>query len=708
MRNARPNVILKVVNVPIVTYPGPGCIVEYMEANAPQIALVTEEQGGKLRLLLPNRRETRLSINRLLPWSGPVLPDISSKDKNIQNLEEHRKSRKSIAESIGSFEVWELSQGEVDKATAQWFAELFVQDPSVDTIAAYGHVLLQTKSHFRFQNPHFEVFSASLVEARLAEQNAQHEREALISGGAAFFRILWDVWSKKRTLPLADSNEWPPESVTELLKRILRSRIADPESSEYEVIWRSLIKGLPEMQHMALHLATAWGLVPAHHNYWLDKADYAAGDSWSETYVDEIEHIISQIQQGTSTLSLPYISIDSATTKDIDDAYYVEKLPDNGYKLHLALACPALVWPFGTSLDKAVMHRTTSLYLPEATYHMLPEVLGTDMLSLIQGELRPSLHVCMEVDSAGQILSCMPSLQWLTIKANLTYEDCEDLLEGHASSDNAAMPYKEQIILGEELSLLRQKTRIAAGAVVMDRPDNKIILEGQGEHTKVSIEETRTTPRAQLLVSEMMVLASAALAIWAKEQNIPLLYRTQDVAIPREYAGIWTKPHDMSRIIRALTPSSLELNPKPHAGLGVPCYTPITSPLRRYSDLLNEAQVLHFLMHNKPRWQTEELEGLLTTLNIHSEAAVHVQRFRPRYWRLQYMRQEGDKKWWDAVITEENDNFVTVNLPFEQLIVRGRRHLFGERASQGQEVQVRIGKVNPLYNEIFILESMEM
>ncbi len=692
--------------MPIVTYPGPGCIVEYMEANAPQIALVTEEQSGKLRLLLPNRRETRLSINRLLPWSGPIISDISSKEKNVQYLEEHRILRKNIAENIQSEEVWELSQGEVDKATAQWFAELFEQSPNVDTIAAYGHVLLQSKNFFRFQSSHFEVFSASIVEARTAEQNAQREREALISGGAAFFRVLWDVWCKKRNLPLKDGNEWPQENVAGLLENILRSRIADPESSEYEVIWRSLIKGLPEMQHMALHLAMAWELVPAHYNFWLDRADYAPGDAWSDKYQEEITNIINEINKGKATISLPFISIDSATTKDIDDAYYVEKLPNNIYGLHLALACPALVWPFGGALDKAVMRRATSLYLPEGTYHMLPEILGTDMLSLLANCVRPAMHVYMELDSEGKVLCSTPSIEWVNITANLTYEDCEDVLEHDA--DNAATAFKEQIKLGEELSLIRQKKRIASGAVVMDRPDNKVILEGEGDATKVRIEDPRPTPRSQLLVSEMMVLASAALAVWAKDQDIPLLYRTQDVAIPREYAGIWTKPQDMARIIRALVPSSLELTPRAHAGLGVCCYTPITSPLRRYSDLLNEAQVIHFLMNNSIRWSKEDLEKLLTPLHMNSDAAVQVQRFRPRYWRLQYMRQEGDKKWWPAIITEENDNFVTISLPFEQLTVRGRRHLFGERACPGQEVQVRIGKVNPLYNEIFILESMEL
>ncbi len=698
--------------MPIVTYPGPGCIVEYMEANAPQIALVTEEQGGKLRLLLPNRRETRLSINRLLPWSGPVLSDISSKDKNIQALEEHRQNRKTFAEGIAILEVWEMSQGEVEKAPAAWFAELFEQDPTVDTIAAYGHALLECKSHFKFQNFHFEVFPSAIVEARLEEQRLIRERESLIAGGMAFFRVLWDVWNKKRTLPLESSDEWPKPEVAEHLEKILRARIADPESSEFEAVWRSLVKGLPDAQHMALHLAVAWGLVPQHYNFWLDRADYAAGDAWADTFQEELELILEQVENANITDELPYISIDGITTKDIDDAFYISKSEDGVYSLRLALACPALLWPFESALDKAVMRRSTSLYLPEATYHMLPEVLGTDMLSLRAGEVRPSLCIQCEVDSTGAILSCEPSVQWIKLAANLTYEGCEEVLT--ASDSDSALPnndaaaFAEQFRLGEELSVLRQQARIATGAVVMDRPDNKIVLDGEGYETRVSIEELPHSPRAQLLVSEMMVLASTAMALWAKEREIPLLYRTQDVAIPKEYAGIWTEPHHMARIIRSLVPSSLELTPRAHAGLGVSAYVPITSPLRRYPDLINEAQVIQYLLQGEPRFSKEHMEKTLPLLHIRTDMAGQVQRFRPRYWRLQYMRQEGDKKGGDAVITEENDNFATVSLPREQLIVRGRRHLFGERACPGQEVQVRIGKVNPLYNEISLLETTEM
>ena len=710
----------------LVTYPGPGCIVEYMEGNAPQIALVTEEQGGKLRLLLPNRRETRLGTNRLLPWSGPTLPALPGRDAAVHELEQHRSRRAALAESINVLELWEMAEGEMERASAQWFAELGGSAPDVDTIAAYGHALLACKSHFKFQPPHFEIFSAATVEARLAEQEAVRRREVLITGGAVFFRLLWDVYNKKRTLPLADSSDWPPAEIQERLARMLCDRISDPETTEDDNLWRMLVKGLPDVQHLPLHLATAWELVPPHYNFWMDRADYSAGNDWTSAHTEAIARLteaVRRLESGEQEageadglgmpdlppfLGLPFISIDGASTRDVDDAYFVEALPDGGKRLYLALACPALLWPFDSELDKAVFRRATSIYLPEGTHHMLPEVLGTHSLSLTAGQTRPALCVRCDVDVDGALVDCEPTVCRVRLGANLTYEDCEAVLEGAAPVLSSAAPFAAQLALGEELSLLRQKVRIAAGAVIMDRPDPKLILEGEGANVKVVLEDAANTPRAQTLVSEMMILASAAMAQWGQEREIPLLYRTQDVGIPKEYAGVWTEPHHMARIIRALVPSCLEAAPRPHAGLGVTAYSPVTSPLRRYPDLVNEAQIVHTVLYGAPRWDAAALADMLTPLNMRLDAAGQVQRFRPRYWKLYYVRQHGDKIWWDGVVTEENDNFATVSLPREQLFVRGKRHMFGERACPGQPVQVRLGKVNPLYNEIVLLEVAEV
>jgi len=681
-----------------------------MEGNSPQIAWVSEAQGDKLRVLLPNRREMRLGANRLLPWSGPAASASLGKEEAVEMLARHSAKREDRCKTLDVFAVWGAVQGEVSQASALWFAELFESTPDVDIVAAYGRALLACKSHFKFQPPDFVVYPENFVQSRLIEQERQQQRESLAVRGGSFLRLLWDVYCRKRALPPKDSSEWPDEEILKRLESLLRSRIADPDRQEDENLWRQLGKELPELPHMPLHLACAWGLVPEHYNFWMDRADYAPGNAWSQEYGRALAGLREDLHASLETLPLaerPFISIDNKTTRDIDDAFFVEELPDERLRLHLALACPALCWPFGSELDKAVLRRATSIYLPEGSHHMLPEELGTAGYSLLAGEERPALLLICEIDGEGIAQSCEMFLCRARLAANLNYEDCEAVLSVEPETANPAVTFMRQLVLGERLALRLREARIRRGAVIMARPEPQYRLEGEGADIRVVM--TEGPPQcSQDIVAEMMILASNVVAQWGGQQAVPLLYRVQEVALPKEYAGIWTQPHDMARIMKALVPSGLELVPKPHAALGVSAYSPVTSPLRRYPDLVNEAQVLHMLRHGRPRWSQAELGAFLPLLSARLDAAGQVQRFRPRYWKLLYVRQQGDKFWWDGVVTEENEGFVTVNLPREQLLVRGKRKLFNDRVYAGQAVQLRLGKVDPLDNKISILEVAEL
>ncbi len=296
-----------------VRYPAPGCVVEYMEGNAVQIALITEEAGGRLRLLLPNRRETRLNASRLLPWLGPLHGADLGRDEAVRLLEQHKKCREDMANDVPVMDVWELAQGEVSVAPATWFAELFTSDPSADQVSAYGRALLACKSHFRFQPPDFQVFPADMVEKRLVEEKNRLEREALIAGGAAFLRMLWDVACRKRELPPppaegASSGEWPSADVAESLEEVLRSRMVDPEGQEFDALWRTLGKGLPDVPHLPLQLLVAWGKVPPHYNFWLERAGYASGDNWWTAHCEEVDALVRAAESGDMPDAAGYVT----------------------------------------------------------------------------------------------------------------------------------------------------------------------------------------------------------------------------------------------------------------------------------------------------------------------------------------------------------------------------------------------------------------
>ncbi len=689
----------------LVKYPGAGCIVEFMQGNRPHIAWVQDEQSGKLRLFTQNKRETKLGADRVLPWSGPQYDPEKSRQEILHILAEHEKQRSHKVASLNALEIWELVQGELSLASAQWFAELLFEAPDPDTIASVGRALIDCKTHFKLQQAEFEVYPQDKAADRVAEQEERHKRERLVSAGHEFLRALWDTHQKKQSCPPPPQNM---ESAAEL-ETLLRSRIAEPDGHETELVWRQIAKGLPDIPHLPLLLAQAWGIVPAHHNAHLDRAGYDTSQSWHETYADTLATLVQFVHSVRQPpVPQPFISIDAATTRDIDDAFYIEATAD-GYRVWLAIACPALGWPFGSGLDKAVLRRGTSIYLPEGDLHMLPEELGTDFFSLQAGKERPALIICFDLDTAGAVHSLKLQGGWVQLAANLNYIDCEAVIQNDPGwdADNPAADYAEQIRTGSKLAKTLLQRRVEDGAVVIERPDAKLTLHGQGADIRVDMEYDTPTPGASLLVSELMILANGNTALWAKEQGIALLHRTQDVAIPKEYAGIWRQPHEIAQVVKALAPAVLEAAPRRHAGLGVDAYSPMTSPLRRYPDLVNVAQLVHYADHATPLWTSQELEAMLPLLNTRLDAAAQVQRFRPRYWKLLFFKQKGDQTWWDAVVTDENDAFVTVALPEQQIFVRGRRASFGDKAHPGTRLMVRIGKVHPLNNEIQILDVME-
>lgn len=695
----------------LVRFPGVGCVVEFLQGNAPQIAWVLEEQAGRLRLLLPNRRETTLQATRLLPWIGPSYPATGSRDAAIEILEKHRKAREELAAGYNPVEWWELAQGEVEKATAEWFADLADSRNNADTVAAVGKTLLGCKTHFRFQPPEFEIWPEESVKRRLDEQENAARQEKLIHEGGAFVRSLWDAFSRQTPPPASKHLD---EGVLALLREAILARMGNPDDTEHEALWKQLTKGLPEDFYLPLYLAQGWGLVGPHHNVWFDRSGYDGGNAWADPYAKEVAEQTNRVILEAANAGDPdpraFLSIDSATTRDIDDAFHIEPHGD-GWRLTLALACPAAYWNFDSELDKAVQRRATSLYLPEGTSHMLPESLGADGFSLLAGQIRPALLVQCEVSATGDILSCNPAFGHVQLTANLTYEACEEALNGQGSP---ATPFVEHLRMGLELSRVREAHRVGNGAVIIARPDLRIELPGEnldaylrGERdVDVLVEPDESAPSAHLLVAEHMVLANTALARWAIDNGVPLLHRTQNVNIPKEFAGVWSDPVDVARVVRMLAPACLETTPRLHAGIGESAYAPSTSPLRRYPDFINEAQILHALQHGTPRWKKEELDSWLVFINARLESAGMVQRQRPRYWKLVHFKRRPDT-WWSAVITDENDAVVTVNLPREQLVVRGRRNLFGERTAIGQDVEVRLGKIRPLQGEFSVIEVRE-
>jgi len=276
----------------------PGAVVEFLQDNEAHLAWVLEESQGRLRLLTRTKREVKLPAARLLPWSGPEYPGAATREEIGHRLDDIESRRREIMAGVNAVELWEMAQGEVEHAPAEWFAQLVWTDPGVDEVAALGRALLHAKAHFKFQPPDFEIHPADKVEARLVREREDKDREAVAGAGHAVFAALW-ARIKSGQPPLAPSAilreaEGLEPEVEERLRAMLLAQVGKRTGGEFDALaklWENLKKPLPikgEDPHLALQLAQAWGVLPPHHNALLDEVGYAWGDGWSAEFAGEI------------------------------------------------------------------------------------------------------------------------------------------------------------------------------------------------------------------------------------------------------------------------------------------------------------------------------------------------------------------------------------------------------------------------------------
>jgi len=667
--------------------------VEFLHGNKPNVAWVLEEQSGRLRVLTLNQRETKLPAGRILPWAGPAHEPQASREEIQHILQDHETRRDELAAQVDPEEIWELAQGDVDRATANWFAGLLWDEPDSEQVAAMGRRLLEQKTHFKFHPPEFEVHPADKVESRQTEEETRLEREHLTSSVQQFFHALWEARLKGKSAPEA------PEGLTEICHGILLAAMADTAGSMELTIWNAVRKGLPDLPLLPLFLGQTWGVFAEHFNMQLLQEGYAWGDDWAREFDTDLDRLEAQLAtMKREPEDTPYISIDSASTHDIDDAFHVEPGTDGGYHLRIALACPALGWEFGSPLDRAVRERASSVYLPEGASHMMPERYGIGQFSLYQDQPKPALVLDCDVDADGNLRSMEPRCTWVRIDQNSTYQAMEEAL-GNPDCD-------PRLSLATELGTKLRARRIDNGAVVVDRPDPTIILEGEGADILVRIEESPRYDQAQATVSEFMILANSSIGQWAADKGMPMLFRTQDITLPGDAAGVWTTPEDAHRIVRMMAPTTQELTPRLHATIGAKAYAPLTSPIRRYGDLINLAQVLHALESDgSPRWNREELTLMLPYITARTEAAGRIQRFRPRYWKLVHFKQH--KKDLFSTTVVEDGSLVVLAMPKEQMYVRCPRSLLADKIFPGQRFAIRLHKVSPRTNELRVVEALE-
>jgi len=332
---------------------------------------------------------------------------------------------------------------------------------------------------------------------------------------------------------------------------------------------------------------------------------------------------------------LPAFAIDNAWTTDPDDALSLEG--PNRLWVHVADVA-ALILP-DSPADLEARNRAASLYLPEMTVPMLP-TKASERLALGIRDVSPALSFGLNLDSEGGIVGIEIVPSWVQV-SRLSYEQAEEMFHD--------LPFEGLLRLAQNNEARRKRN----GAVSIELPEVDIRLEDG----KVVFHPVHSL-RSQMIVREAMLMAGEAIAGYALREGIPFTFSTQEAtqipALPDGLAGMYA-------LRRLMKPGQLKSLPARHAGIGLDMYTQVTSPIRRYQDLIVHQQLRAHIRGHDLLTSQEMLQRLGAAEAVVSNIR-QVERLSNRHWTMVYLSET--PQWHgEGVIVETDGRRSTALIP---------------------------------------------
>ena len=315
--------------------------------------------------------------------------------------------------------------------------------------------------------------------------------------------------------------------------------------------------------------------------------------------------------------ALPIFTIDSAETKDIDDAISLTRTSDGGFELGVHIADVSNYVKPGTELDNEAFSRATSVYYADQVVPMLPKALSNGICSLNENELRLAFSCLMRLDKEGNLTDYRFVKSIIRIRVKGVYSEINALLAGTADAEIKAKyaDVIDQLPAMKELYGHRARLRKERGCMDIESGEVKLILDENGRCIDV---KKRTSGESESMIEEFMLLANQCAAHFARVKQIPFVYRVheepnaeklerlhallqacgindhfaKDVPTPKELSaileGVRGTPYEQiinTGMLRCMSKALYEEKPKGHYGLVLKDYAHFTSPIRRYPDL---------------------------------------------------------------------------------------------------------------------------
>ncbi len=399
-------------------------------------------------------------------------------------------------------------------------------------------------------------------------------------------------------------------------------------------------------------------------------------------------------------------SIDDSSTTEIDDALSVQGLGSGTVTLGIHIAAPALAVQPGDPIDQLGRARLSTVYMPGYKITMLPDAVVQNY-TLMEGRDCPAVSLYVTLDEATlEIKATETKLERVPIAHNLRHDQLDTVVTAEWL-DNPAFEHADDVsALAPELRpqlsfLFRLARKLKAGREVVrgkpelfNRPDYNFKLVGTDGKEPVGNETVQISTRQRgapldLMVAEAMILANSTWGQWLAAHGVPGIYRSQASLLPGVKVRMGTK---------AL----------PHAGIGVPSYAWSTSPLRRYTDLVNQWQIIACARHGKTaalvapfKPKDADLFSIISGFDAAYSAYNGFQGAIERFWTLKYVQQQGIT---ELVATLFKENMVRADDIPLVLPVLGAKDL-----PRGAKVRIKLGEIDEVSLDVMgtVIERLD-
>lgn len=585
------------------------CLIAYNLFKGPAAAVLTEVSAKGLRVMIKSRKEFPIKKADLFSAGAQVLGGPEDYVQALQKLEDKVESMQADLD-LPLLHSMMLEEGEEGLEFPQMVELWFGAEAGLAESLALARALGQEPCLFKRKKERFLPNSQEYIDAYWEQMRRLEEKQKQLET-----RVQLLVEDGRLDSEALEANARDFEELAAL---------AGHWRSEVLARWQDVFQqaGIRDMLDLRRILIQR-GIVSEDHLFELLECGWP--EQYSQAYLEALETLEfpPELKQGRDLTHLKSFTIDSASTRDRDDALSYEASTATFY-IHIAHVASFVQGH--QKVEKELEKRLTSLYLPEGGFSMFPPGVAHKKLSLDEGREVWTMTVAVRFTENGPQTEVYPAR--IRVDQNFSYEE----IDQKSRDMQIFFEASEQI----------KNWRSGHGAVTFRgrecdvRPGPVIQL----------------VPREQIpsmdMIAEFAILANWAFASFCQENGIPILFRTQS----GDREQVLNHPHYQPQIEdfyqywqvkKTFGRTSFDTEKTGHLSLGLSHYTQMTSPIRRYMDYLNQTQ-LHRFFEDETLKSREEMEEISMMLSSPLHEMNSVQDKRRKHWLLKWMMQEGEKQ----------------------------------------------------------------